>query len=91
MQGIYLISIEALLYVLFKTILWIITTYILFSDSQIKDDLMMARIRDAEHTQCVAELTQKISLLELKVNYYLSNTIMFQIWNGIFRNKILIN
>nr|CAD7426792.1 unnamed protein product [Timema monikensis] len=32
----------------------------------IKDDLMMSKIRDAEHTQCVAELTQKISLLELK-------------------------
>lgn len=32
-----------------------------------KDDLMMARIRDAEHTQCVAELTQKISRLELRV------------------------
>lgn len=32
-----------------------------------KDELMMARIRDAEHTQNVAELTQKISILELKV------------------------
>ena len=28
---------------------------------------MMARIRDAENTQCVAELTQKISSLEYKV------------------------
>ncbi len=27
---------------------------------------MMARIRDAENTQCVAELTQKISNLEYK-------------------------
>ncbi|CAG2056873.1 unnamed protein product, partial [Timema podura] len=36
-------------------------------ESKIKDDLMMSKIRDAEHTQCVAELTQKISLLELKV------------------------
>ncbi|RZF32375.1 hypothetical protein LSTR_LSTR001839 [Laodelphax striatellus] len=35
-------------------------------ESKIKDDQMMARIRDAEHTQCVAELTQKISILELK-------------------------
>nr|CAD7453854.1 unnamed protein product [Timema tahoe] len=35
-------------------------------ESKIKDDLMMSKIRDAEHTQCVAELTQKISLLELK-------------------------
>lgn len=32
-----------------------------------KDDLMMSRIRDAEHAQQVAELAQKISRLELKV------------------------
>lgn len=36
-------------------------------ESKMKDDTMMARIRDAEHAQHVAELTQKISLLELKV------------------------
>ncbi|XP_035736999.1 ecotropic viral integration site 5 ortholog-like isoform X9 [Vespa mandarinia] len=35
-------------------------------ESKIKDETMMARIRDAEHAQQVAELTQKISLLELK-------------------------
>jgi len=35
-------------------------------ESKMKDDLMMARIRDAEHAQCVAEMTQKISRLELK-------------------------
>merc|ERR1719186_303499 len=35
-------------------------------EGQIKEDLMMARIRDAENTQCVAELTQKISNLEYK-------------------------
>ncbi|KAG8037454.1 hypothetical protein G9C98_005664 [Cotesia typhae] len=35
-------------------------------ESKMKDDTMMARIRDAEHAQHVAELTQKISLLELK-------------------------
>ncbi|XP_057326261.1 ecotropic viral integration site 5 ortholog isoform X1 [Microplitis mediator] len=35
-------------------------------ESKMKDDAMMARIRDAEHAQHVAELTQKISLLELK-------------------------
>ncbi|KAK0170931.1 hypothetical protein PV328_008707 [Microctonus aethiopoides] len=35
-------------------------------ESKMKDDAMMARIRDAEHAQQVAELTQKISLLELK-------------------------
>jgi hypothetical protein len=33
-----------------------------------KENLMMARIRDAEHSQYVAELKQKISLLELKVS-----------------------
>lgn len=36
-------------------------------ESKMKDDSMMARIRDAEHAQQVAELTQKISVLELKV------------------------
>ena len=36
-------------------------------ESRMKEDLMMARIRDAENTQCVAELTQKISSLEYKV------------------------
>ncbi|KAK2584004.1 hypothetical protein KPH14_006462 [Odynerus spinipes] len=35
-------------------------------ESKMKDETMMARIRDAEHAQQVAELTQKISLLELK-------------------------
>ncbi|XP_014612621.1 PREDICTED: ecotropic viral integration site 5 ortholog isoform X1 [Polistes canadensis] len=35
-------------------------------ESKMKDETMMARIRDAEHAQLVAELTQKISLLELK-------------------------
>merc|ERR1712223_358464 len=35
-------------------------------ESRMKEDLMMARIRDAENTQCVAELTQKISSLEYK-------------------------
>ena len=36
-------------------------------ESRMKEDLMMARIREAENTQCVAELTQKISSLEYKV------------------------
>ncbi|XP_040583070.1 ecotropic viral integration site 5 ortholog isoform X3 [Lepeophtheirus salmonis] len=31
-----------------------------------KEEIMLARIRDAENTQCVAELTQKISSLEYK-------------------------
>ncbi|XP_058803677.1 ecotropic viral integration site 5 ortholog isoform X3 [Phymastichus coffea] len=35
-------------------------------ESKMKDDTMMAKIRDAEHAQQVAELTQKISVLELK-------------------------
>lgn len=33
-----------------------------------KEELMMARIRDAEHGQLIAELTQKVSLVELKVS-----------------------
>jgi hypothetical protein len=36
-------------------------------ESRMKGDLVMARIRDAENIQCVAELTQKISSLEYKV------------------------
>lgn len=35
-------------------------------ESRMKEDLVLARIRDAENTQCVAELTQKISSLEFK-------------------------
>ena len=37
-------------------------------ESRMKEDIMMARIRDAENTQCMAELTQKISNLEFKVS-----------------------
>ena len=33
-----------------------------------KEELMLARIRDAENSQCVAELTQKISHLEVAVS-----------------------
>ena len=33
-------------------------------EGKLKEDLMMARIRDTENSQCVAELTQKISNLE---------------------------
>lgn len=32
-----------------------------------REDSMLSRIRDAEHSQYVAELTQKISQLEMKV------------------------
>eukprot|EP00096_Caligus_rogercresseyi_P005393 TRINITY_DN2078_c0_g1_i1.p1 TRINITY_DN2078_c0_g1~~TRINITY_DN2078_c0_g1_i1.p1 ORF type:complete len:808 (+),score=302.38 TRINITY_DN2078_c0_g1_i1:336-2426(+) len=35
-------------------------------ETRMKEDIMLARIRDAENTQCVAELTQKISSLEYK-------------------------
>merc|ERR1719323_278749 len=35
-------------------------------ESRMKEEIMMARIRDAENTQRVAELTQKISGLECK-------------------------
>ena len=41
-------------------------------EGRMKEDLMMARIRDAENTQCVAELTQKISSLEYKVRMIIS-------------------
>ena len=41
-------------------------------EGKLKEDIMMARIRDAENTQCVAELTQKISNLEYKVNNLIS-------------------
>lgn len=46
-------------------------------ESKMKDEAMMARIHDAEHAQHVAELTQKISLLELKVSIY--NFIYFSV------------
>ena len=36
-------------------------------ESKMKDETLMAKIRDAEHAQHVAELTQKMSVLELKV------------------------
>ena len=39
-------------------------------EGKLKEDLMMARIRDTENSQCVAELTQKISNLEFKVTNY---------------------
>lgn len=35
-------------------------------ESKMKDDQMMSKIREAEHTQAVAELMQKISRLEMK-------------------------
>ena len=41
-------------------------------ESRMKEDIMMARIRDAENTQSMAELTQKISSLEYKVTHSLT-------------------
>ncbi len=40
-------------------------------ETRMKEDLMMARIREAENTQFVAELTQKISSLEYKVRCHM--------------------
>ena len=37
-------------------------------ESRMKEDEMMARIKEAEKSQCVAELTQRISSLEYKVD-----------------------
>ena len=53
-------------------------------ESRMKEDIMMARIRDAENTQSVAELTQKISSLEYKVE--IRERILSRIF--IRRNKI---
>lgn len=36
-------------------------------ETRMRDELMKARISDAEKTQTVAELTQKVSQLEMKV------------------------
>jgi hypothetical protein len=44
-----------------------------------KENLMMARIRDAEHSQYVAELKQRISLLELKVSFALKNGVFWDV------------
>merc|ERR1719232_1468071 len=35
-------------------------------EGKLREDLLMAKIRDTENSQCVAELTQKISNLEFK-------------------------
>lgn len=37
-------------------------------ESRMKDEQMMAKIRDAEHAQHVAELMQKIGVLQMKVH-----------------------
>lgn len=44
-------------------------------ESKMQEELMNARIRDAEKAQVIAELTQKISQLELKVTYLLTTII----------------
>lgn len=51
-------------------------TMIFFIFFQIKDETMMARIRDAEHAQMVAELAQKVSLLEMKVRCVLESMVV---------------
>jgi hypothetical protein len=52
-------------------------------ESRMKEDMMMARIRDAENTQCVAELTQKISSLEYKVHHNIAESL-----GGIIINQL---
>lgn len=57
-------------------------------ESRMKEDLMMARIRDAENTQCVAELTQKISSLEYKVViHYSSHNIIISLPSALRTKK----
>ena len=49
-----------------------------------REDSMLARIHDAEHSQHVAELSQKISQLEMKV-------CLCVFWHlGIFNSQIKI-
>ncbi len=55
-------------------------------ESRMKEDLMMARIRDAENTQCVAELTQKISSLEYKVYAFGMIVIFFFYSSGLIKD-----
>lgn len=44
-------------------------------EGKLREDLLMAKIRDTENSQCVAELTQKISNLEFKVaEFFFKNT-----------------
>lgn len=44
---------------------------------QRKEDEMMSRIRDAEHSQLVAEMRQKIAELEIEVSYGVHCTLFF--------------
>ncbi len=44
-----------------------ILVFLSFECLQMQEEMMMARIRDAEKGQLIAEFTQKVSLLELKV------------------------
>ena len=56
-----------------------------------KEDLMLARIRDAENTQCVAELTQKISSLEYKVSVLLSISLVYLLSVEIARKWLILH
>lgn len=47
-------------------------------ESKMQDELMKAKISDAEKTQAVAELTQKISQLELKVSKTLNSLYIYK-------------
>lgn len=47
-------------------------------ESKMTGEIMMARIRDAENTQRVAELTQKISGLECKVGHREGQFVVFR-------------
>ena len=57
-------------------------------ESRMKEDIMMARIRDAENTQSVAELTQKISSLEYKVKIRYLKFISESLYKSISYHKI---
>ena len=52
-------------------------------EGKLREDLLMAKIRDTENSQCVAELTQKISNLEFKVRRESRQTAMH---SAIFNN-----
>ena len=42
---------------------------LLFFISQQKEDSMMTKIKDAEHTQTIAEMRRRIAELEIEVSY----------------------
>jgi len=44
-----------------------------FLESQMQEQKLLAGIKEAENTQSVAELTQKISLLQMKAGFFVFN------------------